>query len=71
MPKFYIEVWASVGSCHTKEIVEVDQKDPPTDGQMQEEYRDTIGNIMDSGYGFATKEEYNAYHGITNAKEDE
>lgn len=63
MPKFYIEVWASVGSCHDKEIVEVDQKDPPTDEQMQEEYRDTISNIMDSGYAEVTKAEYDAYAG--------
>lgn len=63
MPKFYIEVWASVGSCHAKEIVEVDQKYPPTDAQMQEEYRDTIGNIVDSGYGLATEEEYRRYTG--------
>lgn len=63
MPKFYIEVWASVGSCHIKEIVEVEQDTQPTDKQMQEEYRDTIGNIMDSGYAQVTKAEYDAYQG--------
>lgn len=63
MPKFYIEVWASVGSCHAKEIVEVDQEGAPTDAQMQEEYRDSIGNIMDSGYGLATEGEYRRYMG--------
>lgn len=63
MPKFYIEVWASVGSCHAKEIVEVDQDTQPTDEQLQEEYRDTVGNIMDSGYALVSEAEYKAYQG--------
>lgn len=61
MPKFYIEVWASVGSCHAKEIIEVQLLNAPTDEQMEEEYRDTIGNILDSGYTQVTKADFDAW----------
>lgn len=64
MPKFYIEVWATVGGSTEREIIEVDQEHPPTDAQMHTEYRDTIGNIMDSGYATATKNEYDKYRGV-------
>lgn len=63
MPKFYIEVWASVGACSDKEVIAVDQKEPPTDAEMHETYRDYIGNIMDSGYALVSEVEYKAYQG--------
>lgn len=56
MPKYYVEVWASV--CHERVIVEVEQDHEPTDEDMESIFADEISNLVESGYFLSTKERY-------------
>lgn len=54
MPKYYVEVWASV--CRNRVIVEVEQDHEPTDDEMESIFADEISNLVECGYFLSTKE---------------
>lgn len=49
MGKYKVVVWASVGACTSKEVIDIETDIPPTDEEMNDIYETCIGNILDSG----------------------
>ena len=52
MAKYKVVVWATVGGCTSKEVIDIETDIPPTYEEMDDIFRDYIGNILDSGTYF-------------------
>lgn len=49
MDKYKVVVWATVGGCTSKEVIDIETDTPPTDEEINDIFVGYIGNILDSG----------------------
>ena len=57
MAKYKVEVWATVGGCMSKEVLDLETDTPPTDEEINDIFEGYIGNILDSGAYLISEDE--------------